>query len=1092
MTYFRLDRPWIRSAPFTLIAILALLLGTSTIIALVGKSGRPATASSSEKIRAMDEVVSGISAPLQEYVPIFSKTFTPDISGLGSVSTLSFDIVNIDSHPVTDLVFTDTLPVGIVVATPSSAASTCGGTLNAANGGSVITLVDGVVGGSTACAIRINVVGNAVGSYRNLSGDLTSSAGNSGPALDTLTVDAARLRFRKSFAPSAVLFGEKSTLTFTLDNSGGPDIYQLNFTDNLPSGMVIATPANASHTCNPLVTTLTANAGSNVVTFFGSGAPGYPVIAAQSSCTVILDVSAGVGMYDNTSEDLVTTTATAGSISNGKATAALRVFPIQLFLTKSFTDDPASPGDAVTLDFTIDNFDHTYDATGISFTDDLNATLAGLQAIAWPADGFCGAGSQISGTSVLSMTGGALSAGSSCSFSVTLQVPAGVTPGSYVNKTSQITGIINGDGAGGNIATDTLVVEVSPALTKQFTDDPVIAGDPVTLEFTIANTVPISDATGIAFTDNLEAMLPGLQVTGLPANGFCGAGSQMIGTSILSMTGGALSVGESCTFTVTLQVPMDAQDGLFTNLTSAITSTLGAVTSIGSPAMDDLEIVEAPTLVKSFIDDPVAPGDTVTLEFTLTHSERASANATGISFTDDLDAVLTGLTAVGLPAADVCGPGSSLSGSSVLAFSSGFLAPGASCSFTATLQVPAGALFGAFTNSTSAVSATVAGVATQGNPATDDLEIAGLFVSKSFLDDPVVAGSTVKLNFALTNPSILSTVTNINFSDDLQAVVSGLTAVGLPASDICGTGSLMGGSSQLTFTGGSLAPGASCNFDVTLQVPAGVPAGEYANNTSGITADIDGKQVTVPPVSDKLSVSDILSLTKAFTDDPVPPGGAVTLAFTVTNSSLISDAGKISFSDDLDTALSGLNAVGLPLSDVCGPGSTLSGTSMLLLTDGFLNADSSCTFSVSLKVPSAAAPGLYLNTTSTVSGDVGSAVTGAAASDLLEVSNAGTIIVDKVTIPAGQETHFAFTISGGPLALNRSFGLTDAAPPAVNLVEAGSGYNVREFLPPTWGLLSATCDDGSPVDDIDVNPGEIVTCTFTNKTYYLYLPIRYN
>ena len=45
----------------------------------------------------------------------------------------------------------------------------------------------------------------------------------------------------------------------------------------------------------------------------------------------------------------------------------------------------------------------------------------------------------------------------------------------------------------------------------------------------------------------------------------------------------------------------------------------------------------------------------------------------------------------------------------------------------------------------------------------------------------------------------------------------------------------------------------------------------------------------------------------------------------------------------------------------------------------------------------------------------------------------------------------------------------------------GSGYSVSETVPAGWDQTSATCDDGSPVSNINVAPGENVTCTFTNR-----------
>ena len=44
-----------------------------------------------------------------------------------------------------------------------------------------------------------------------------------------------------------------------------------------------------------------------------------------------------------------------------------------------------------------------------------------------------------------------------------------------------------------------------------------------------------------------------------------------------------------------------------------------------------------------------------------------------------------------------------------------------------------------------------------------------------------------------------------------------------------------------------------------------------------------------------------------------------------------------------------------------------------------------------------------------------------------------------------------------------------------------SGYSIAESVPTGWDQTGATCDDGSPVSNIDVAAGETVTCTFPNR-----------
>jgi hypothetical protein len=102
----------------------------------------------------------------------------------------------------------------------------------------------------------------------------------------------------------------------------------------------------------------------------------------------------------------------------------------------------------------------------------------------------------------------------------------------------------------------------------------------------------------------------------------------------------------------------------------------------------------------------------------------------------------------------------------------------------------------------------------------------------------------------------------------------------------------------------------------------------------------------------------------------------------------------------------------------------------------------------------------------------------------VNISNCGNIVIRKVTVPSPDptDTSFAFTLTGGPSALNASFSLKngESNSTAGANVLAGSGYNAAETVPANWSLTSATCDDGSPVGNIDVSVGETVTCTFTN------------
>jgi uncharacterized repeat protein (TIGR01451 family) len=87
----------------------------------------------------------------------------------------------------------------------------------------------------------------------------------------------------------------------------------------------------------------------------------------------------------------------------------------------------------------------------------------------------------------------------------------------------------------------------------------------------------------------------------------------------------------------------------------------------------------------------------------------------------------------------------------------------------------------------------------------------------------------------------------------------------------------------------------------------------------------------------------------------------------------------------------------------------------------------------------------------------------------------GLITVVKQTTPDGDTQPFAFDASWDADGFSLADGDSITSPPI------GPGtFSVSEVVPNGWTLTSATCDDGSPVDAIELDRNEHVTCTFTN------------
>ena len=125
---------------------------------------------------------------------LLTKTFTPDHVATGATSTLTLTLDNANqaTDAVLDSPLTDTFPAGLVVATPSNVATTCGGAADAVVGSDSISLAAGaVVPASDTCTVSVDVTAATDGEYVNTipAGALVTQFGTSpDPATATLEV----------------------------------------------------------------------------------------------------------------------------------------------------------------------------------------------------------------------------------------------------------------------------------------------------------------------------------------------------------------------------------------------------------------------------------------------------------------------------------------------------------------------------------------------------------------------------------------------------------------------------------------------------------------------------------------------------------------------------------------------------------------------------------------------------------------------------------------------------------------------------------------------------------------------------------------
>ncbi len=103
--------------------------------------------------------------------------------------------------------------------------------------------------------------------------------------------------------------------------------------------------------------------------------------------------------------------------------------------------------------------------------------------------------------------------------------------------------------------------------------------------------------------------------------------------------------------------------------------------------------------------------------------------------------------------------------------------------------------------------------------------------------------------------------------------------------------------------------------------------------------------------------------------------------------------------------------------------------------------------------------------------------TGSGAPDigLDELPHLGSIVIEQVTLPAGDAQPFDYTASYAP----DGFQLSDGRQHPSGTLAAGV-YSVAVAPVAGW-TTTAVCDDGSSPDAIDLGPIETVTCTFTSR-----------
>ncbi|MBZ5521731.1 MAG: DUF11 domain-containing protein [Acidobacteriia bacterium] len=278
---------------------------------------------------------------------------------------LTFTITNPNTGASLSAVgFTNKLPAGLLVASPSRLNGNCDGAVTAAAGSGSITLSGATLAAGASCSFSVNVSGIHSGEQANTSDPVSAFESGPGAASNTaVLIVVSPPSITKSFSAATAPLNTSVTLTFTITNpNGATDLTGVSFNDTLPSGLIIANPDSLVGTCDPGVITPAVTS----INLVGG------TILAGSSCTFSIDVLAIAGGTQVNTTDPVTSN--EGGTGN-TATATVDVPLPDLTITKTHTGNFAQGQVGATYTITVTNVGGATTSNPVSIADTLPAGL---------------------------------------------------------------------------------------------------------------------------------------------------------------------------------------------------------------------------------------------------------------------------------------------------------------------------------------------------------------------------------------------------------------------------------------------------------------------------------------------------------------------------------------------------------------------------------------------------------------------------------------------------------------------------------------------------------------------------------------------
>ena len=193
--------------------------------------------------------------------PEIGKSFDPPTIPLNGTTRLTFTLSNPNvSLALSGVGFVDSLPEGLIVATPNGLTGSCGdGTITVAEDLKSISLTGGTLPANASCTFGLDVIGTTAGMKNNETSNVTSAEGGAGSsAVASLEVIGPNLTVDKTHSGDFTQGDTAKTYTITVNNDGlAPTFAPVTLVDTLPDGLTATTIEGTGWSCTLATLTCT-------------------------------------------------------------------------------------------------------------------------------------------------------------------------------------------------------------------------------------------------------------------------------------------------------------------------------------------------------------------------------------------------------------------------------------------------------------------------------------------------------------------------------------------------------------------------------------------------------------------------------------------------------------------------------------------------------------------------------------------------------------------------------------------------------------------------------------------------------------------